>query len=251
MESRNHHEKISRSCSSRAAACPHPPTAQRNTRETGHAGQAGVGTSPGKLDTQGGGCLRWFPSHALAVGHTGFPGPGSGHGREAGSGAQARHGSSELQSQVLPNHHHRPSADVATNSFVSEAAIAAGLVGADGRIPLGQPRERAIPAEAGLQAGFLPCRPSAEPAGTSPLLPWQLWVSSRPRSSSLPSPLLHGQAVDFPLLPPRRAPPPPLSCAREAGLGFVDRKCFLYLSLSSGSLQPSGVAASSRCQRRC
>lgn len=56
------------------------------------------------------------------------------------------------------------------------------------------------------------------------------------------------QRVSLCLLP---RPPPPLSCLGEAGLGFVDRKCFLYLSLSSGSLQLSGVAASPRCQRHC
>lgn len=78
-------------------------------------------------------------------------------------------------------------------------------------------QERAIPAEAGLWAqGVLwetsfwvlvsfpldPCLRFAEHAGISPLLPRQLWISSRLRRSPHPSPLLHGQALDFPLLSP-------------------------------------------------
>lgn len=79
---------------------------------------------------------------------------------------------------------------------------------------------------------MIPFGPLAEHTGIPPP---QLWISSRP--SSLSSAPWAGSGFPCPFS--RGLLLPSLSCSREAGQGFVDRKSFLYLSLPSGSPEPA------------
>lgn len=154
------------------------------------------------------------------------------------------HGSAEHESQLLPNHHHELGADVARNGFVSEAARAAGLAGADGGAPLcrqrgeNSPRRgRAVSAGSGvLWESWFPPLWTLASASQNAL---EFLRCCHDSSGSAPDPA--GALLPLLFSPPRASggfpspfswrAPPPLPCSGEAGPGFVDRKCFLYLSL--------------------